>query len=86
MKTSNANGPQRRDIQLLTVADLAELLAVSVRTIHRLNSSGKIPAPLRVGGQLRFKNSEVAAWIEENCPDRKTWEAMKQNGRERRRA
>lgn len=63
--------------QLITVKALAKILSVSERTIHRFNSSGKIPAPLHIGGSLRFRVCEIDVWIDADCPDRQAWEAIK---------
>lgn len=32
---------------------LADVLGLSVRTVRRLDSSGKLPRPLRIGGAVR---------------------------------
>ena len=58
---------------VLTVSDLSEMLRTSDRTVHRLNSSGKIPKPYRLGGQLRWDRAEIEAWVKAGMPDRKTW-------------
>ena len=63
--------------QLIRVKELAKILSVSERTVHRYNSSGKIPAPLHIGGSLRFRDFEIDAWIDADCPDRQAWEAIK---------
>jgi predicted DNA-binding transcriptional regulator AlpA len=57
-----------------TALGLAEVLDTSIRSIHRLNSSGKIPRPTRLGGQLRWNRDEIAAWIAAGMPDRQAWE------------
>jgi len=44
--------------RLLTVIEIAELLAVSPRTIHRLVKSGDL-RPIRVGRQLRFTQDDI---------------------------
>ena len=61
---------------VLTVSDLAEQLRTSDRTIHRLNSCGKIPKPHRLGGQLRWNRSEILAWLQAGMPDRRAWSNM----------
>jgi len=63
--------------QLLSAKALARMLCLSKRSIFRLNSSGKIPAPLRVGGAVRWSAEECAEWLAAGAPDRKTWEQMK---------
>lgn len=61
---------------VLTVSDLSEMLRTSDRTIHRLNSSGKIPKPYRLGGQLRWDRAEIEAWVKAGMPDRKAWSRL----------
>ena len=50
-------------------------LSLSKRQIFRLNSFGKIPAPVKIGGSFRWRLSDVELWLSMNCPDRKTFEA-----------
>ena len=57
---------------------LAELLAVSLRTVRRLDSAGKLPRPVRIGGAVRWRLDEITAWLASDCPDRNRWEAMRQ--------
>jgi excisionase family DNA binding protein len=49
---------------MLTIDEVRSRLRVSASTIRRLVRDAKLPA-YRVGGQLRFKATEVAAYIEE---------------------
>lgn len=63
--------------KLLTARAVGEMLSLSKRQIFRLNSSGKIPAPVRIGGAVRWSESEMVDFIKAKAPDRKTWEAMK---------
>ena len=55
---------------------LGELLGLSVRTIRRLDCSGKLPRPVRIGGAVRWLVADIEAWVEAGCPDRERWEAM----------
>ena len=64
--------------RLLSAKELAAALSLSRRQIHRLNACGRIPKPAHIGGSLRFVSSEISAWILSGCPDRKTWEQMKE--------
>jgi len=73
----------RNEIQLLTAKELGTLLNLSKRQIFRLNSCGKMPAPIRIGGSVRWANSTIQSWIDMGCPDRQTFEAMQQTGGER---
>lgn len=49
--------------RLLTSRQLAELLGFAPGTIVDWAEAGKVPA-FRVGGRLRFRPSEVEAWLE----------------------
>jgi excisionase family DNA binding protein len=52
---------------LLTVEDLAKLLRVSVRTVWRLRRNACLPHPVKIGGGVRWRMSDVRAWIEQGC-------------------
>lgn len=56
-----ARGPRRPAGQLLTVNQVAALLAVSRTTVYRLCAQG-CPV-LRVGYHLRFEQAAVMRWI-----------------------
>jgi predicted DNA-binding transcriptional regulator AlpA len=53
---------------LLSAEKLAELLDISVRTLWRLRAAGKLPAPIRIGGSVRWRAQEIAIWVERGCP------------------
>lgn len=66
--------------QLLSAKTLGQMLSLSKRQVFRLNSCGKIPAPIRIGGSVRWDESEIVEFLKAGAPDRKTWEAMKNAG------
>lgn len=68
--------------KLLTAKAVGEMLSLSKRQIFRLNSSGKIPAPIRIGGAVRWSAEEISAWLAASAPDRRTWEEMRSIGRD----
>ena len=53
---------------LLTIEEVAELINLSVRTIHRLVSAKEMPLPIRVRGCKRFRRNEIVAWVAAGCP------------------
>lgn len=56
-----------------------EILSISKRGFWRLRAQGKIgPKPVRVGGSLRWKLSEVLQWIEWNCCDMAEFQARRE--------
>lgn len=50
-------------LRLLTINDVAELLAISRDSVYRLVRAGKLPS-LRVGARIRFRATEVDAYLE----------------------
>lgn len=50
--------------RLLTARELADLLGFSPATIQDWAEQGGLPG-FRLGGRLRFCESEVIAWLEE---------------------
>jgi len=79
----NGNSSKQR-CQLVTLAtadSLGKMLCLSKRQIFRLNSCGKIPAPIRIGGSLRWDlERDIKPWLAAGAPDRKTFVAMQQAG------
>lgn len=74
-----AEAIETRD-QLLSAEAVGKMLSLSRRQIFRLNSCGKIPAPIRVGGAVRWRAEEISAWLAAGAPDRKRWEILKNAG------
>jgi len=54
---------------LITARKLAQLLEVSTRTLWRLRSAGRLPAPVRLGGAVRWRLDEVQEWIAGGCKE-----------------
>jgi prophage regulatory protein len=67
-----------REALAICARELAEMLDVSLRQVWRLNSAGKLPRPVRLGGSVRWNRAEVMAWFEGGCPDPKAWAAQKE--------
>ena len=54
--------------ELLTAKESAEMAGVAKRSWWRYVSAGKAPAPVRLGGVVRWRKSELAEWIAAGCP------------------
>lgn len=52
---------------------LASKLKISRSMVHKLNSAGKLPAPVRLGRCLRWRADEINSWVSAGCPARDTW-------------
>lgn len=57
------DGMKQRD-RLLTVEELADYLAVPVATLYQWRYRKEGPTGFRVGRHVRYRWSEVEAWIE----------------------
>jgi len=62
---------------LLTAADVAGLLSVTVRHVRSLDASGRLPRPIRLGRAVRWSRSELLAWLDAGAPSRDRWEAIR---------
>lgn len=45
---------------------LSVMIGVSVRTIRRLNASGQLPPPVRIGKSVRWLLKDIEHWLERN--------------------
>ncbi len=59
---------------LLTASDAASLCRVGERTWHRMNSEEQCPAPVKLGGSVRWNRDELREWISAGCSSRAEWE------------
>ena len=62
----------------LPAADVAKLLGISTRHLWSLNSSGRLPRPIRFGRATRWNVEELRAWLAAGAPERSRWEEMRQ--------
>jgi predicted DNA-binding transcriptional regulator AlpA len=64
--------------KLLSAKALGKILSLSSRQIFLLNKNYKIPAPIRIGGSVRWEQSVIIRWLSLGAPDRKTFEAIEE--------
>jgi excisionase family DNA binding protein len=57
-----------RELNFLTLAEAAQVLRLSKRTILRMIQKRKIPAT-RLGRQWRFREANLLAWVKEQETD-----------------
>ena len=55
------------DREVLTTAELADLLGVHWRTLHRVRERGEGPPAYKIGRVYRYRRSDVEAWIREQA-------------------
>lgn len=60
--------PEYNALRLIDVQEFATILSVSTRTVWRMLSHGKLIAPVRIGGSVRWRLVDVERWITAGCP------------------
>lgn len=69
---------------LIGADELAGLLSVSIATLYRMKSAGKLPRPIPLSrGCVRWRRATIEAWLSEcesagRLLDRREWEALTQ--------
>lgn len=53
--------------ELLTIRELAKVLKLSPRSIWRLVRNQELPAPVRIGGSIRWRADAITRWINDGC-------------------
>jgi excisionase family DNA binding protein len=53
---------------LLNVHAVAGLLDCSARHVFRLADAERMPAPVRIGALVRWRRTDIDAWIAASCP------------------
>ena len=56
--------------------ELAKLLSVSLVSVRRMDSAGKLPKPVRLGGCVGWRVDEIKDWLQAGSPDRVRWQAI----------
>jgi excisionase family DNA binding protein len=55
---------------LLSPLDLCEILKVPIKTIYRWRATGSGPRSIKIGKHVRYRRSDIDAWIEANASPR----------------
>lgn len=55
-------------MQLLRDSEVAKRLNVSRRQVWKLTAAKLMPAPIRVGGSVRWREADIVGWIQAGCP------------------
>jgi predicted DNA-binding transcriptional regulator AlpA len=65
----SSNSPAAETIvpELLTTKEAARLCGMGERTFWRHSRSGAAPAPLKIGGAVRYRRAELLEWIAGGC-------------------
>lgn len=55
--------------ELLSCKAVAGMLDISIRQVWRMRDGGLLPAPVKLGGSVRWRRADLESWIEAGCPD-----------------
>jgi excisionase family DNA binding protein len=59
--------PEPSAAQLLDVRQVAALFNCSARHVFRLSDAGRMPGPVRLGALIRWRRSDLDAWLTGGC-------------------
>ena len=76
-----ATTKEKNNDRLLSLEQVADILAVSRRTVYRFRDSGFMPPAIKLGRMLRWRESEIQEWITAGCPHFWRTQRPKQNTR-----
>lgn len=58
---------------MIRAPEAARLVGISLRHFKSLNSSGRLPGPIRLGKAVCWRVDELRQWIQAGCPERTKW-------------
>lgn len=56
------------DIELLSVKQVARMLGVGESSLWRYRDMGALPCPVKIGRSVRWRSTDIIAWIDAGCP------------------
>jgi excisionase family DNA binding protein len=62
---------------LVDAQGVAAMLGIGRTHLYALNSSGRLPLPIRLGRRTLWRRDELTAWVAAGCPARDRWQTMK---------
>lgn len=66
-------GPESAGAELLDIRTVAERLGCSPRHVRRLAERGAMPAPVKLGGLVRWRADDIRRWVADGCPRVRDW-------------
>ena len=63
---------------LLNAKEVASTLGISERQVWRLDGSGLLPEPTRIGRIVRWYREELVQWVARKSPPRSVWERQRE--------
>lgn len=53
--------------QLLTIAQVADWLNISLKTAYKWSAEGKVPGRINLGYAVRFDPAKIQEWLDEKA-------------------
>jgi excisionase family DNA binding protein len=66
---------------LCSAAEACRLLGIGKSLFYALKSSGRLPAPVRLGRAVRWNRETLIAWCNAGCPSAERFEALTRKDR-----
>lgn len=79
MNDSRANLPENCAELIGADRICGGIVDCSSKTWRRWTAAAKTPAPVRIGGKVYWRRSEVLDWIHMGCPTRRKFEALQKS-------
>ncbi len=70
--TNTIRATDKIEPRLLTIEDLSVILKLSKRTLWRMRSACQLPKPIRLGNSVRWRVSDIEAWLNQRCPSQQS--------------
>jgi len=77
-RPAEATADQASGVLLLKASEASVLCNTSVRIWRTWDAAGRIPRPIHIGRSVFWRPKELKAWVAAGCPDRQTWEAIRE--------
>ena len=73
------DAPQACEPLAVDIKAIAQLVPFAIRTLRRMDASGKLPQGFKVGGRKLWRVSDLRLWCEWGFPDRGEFESRLKN-------
>ncbi|QNN24941.1 helix-turn-helix domain-containing protein [Planctomycetales bacterium ZRK34] len=59
---------------LVTAEEAARLCGVSRATWFKMRAADRVPAPVHLGGSVRWRTDDLRRWVAAGCPSREAFD------------
>jgi prophage regulatory protein len=69
----NDHRPKPEPPVMITAAEFAAICGMKTATLRQKVKCGQVPAPIRIGGIVRWDKAEILAWLQAGAPVAAEW-------------